>query len=72
VERKTAQFEGAFEISEMLRLPGVKALPEQQFPVYPVLSRDGAELNRMVSEKAAAASGMVAAQTVSMRIAMRA
>jgi hypothetical protein len=36
-------------------------------------SRDSAELNRMVSEKAsAAASGMVAAQTETMRIAMRA
>jgi hypothetical protein len=36
-------------------------------------SRDDAELNRMVSEKAAAAtSGIVAAQTEAMRIAVRA
>jgi hypothetical protein len=36
-------------------------------------SRDGTELNRMVSEKAtAAASGMVAAQTEAMRIAAKA
>jgi hypothetical protein len=36
-------------------------------------SRDSAELNRMVSEKAAAAaSGMVGAQTEAMRIAARA
>ena len=36
-------------------------------------SRDGAELNRMVSEKVAAAtSGTVAAQTETMRIASRA
>jgi hypothetical protein len=26
VEQKAAQFEGAFELTEMLRLPGVKAL----------------------------------------------